>query len=325
MDRNAPTKFNSQAVLTFLGVVAVSLSWGLGAPFAWLASQSLSPGEITWARCGLACLTLSPFLFLDGQTIMRALSLRGRALLFSSGIVLGIHFYLFISGLVYASLATVVTLVAVEPAIIFLVGVLGFKEKVRPTSILGLLLCLIGIFIISTLPHLLAKKLGIETRSIYGDICAVFAVLTYGLYYALNRAFPLTKLTHKLSVSAHPLRLGFSLGAVIYFFATISSGTIALVASWKGSEKLILPSVHIFFTLVGIAVIPTVLGHTLNQIISRRAHPIWISLMSPGETLFALFFGFVFLNQTISSFELIGGFFILVGAGITAWSESNNA
>jgi drug/metabolite transporter (DMT)-like permease len=67
--------------------------------------------------------------------------------------------------------------------------------------------------------------------------------------------------------------------------------------------------------------IPTIGGHTLSQIVSRRAHPIWVSLMSPGETLMSLLIGFLFLGQNLGIHELLGGTLILAGAGCAIAGE----
>ena len=86
--------------------------------------------------------------------------------------------------------------------------------------------------------------------------------------------------------------------------------------------KFVTPDARTLASLVGMGVIPTIIGHTLNQVMSRRVSPVWVSLMSPGETLIALLLGFVVLNQPIHSHELFGGLFILLGAAATSWSET---
>jgi drug/metabolite transporter (DMT)-like permease len=258
--------------------------------------------------------------------------------------MLGLHFFFFVSGVAHASLATAVTLVAVEPALVLLVGVVGFKEKLQWVSFFGVLLCLAGIVVISVLPHFLdrgslASGGLVKDGRTYGDLCAVFAVISYGIYYGLNRAFR----PHELRLAALPgpkqsdLRRGFSLASIIYVFAALSAGLL-MVGSYIQSSGGARPeggwgtgglganwlqmSGPLLAAIIASGLIPTVLGHTLSQIVSRTAHPVWVSLMSPGETLCALMLGYVFLGQGMNGFEGAGGGLILSGVLLTAYGEA---
>ncbi|MGE4231758.1 MAG: DMT family transporter [Bacteriovoracia bacterium] len=302
----------NQNVLSLIGVVAVSFCWGIGGPLCFITTQSLPVEQAAWARCFIAFLGLTPFFISGGLKIFISLPRKAKSLLVLSGVTLGVHFYCFMAGVAHSSLATTVTLVAVEPVLILLVGWLIFKEHLKQSSILGICLCVCGIFITAVLPHILNKNFKSSSRT-YGDICAVLAVLSYGIYYAFNRGF--RKYNHNPT-----LHRSFSLASIIYLFSAISSGIVAAFAYAKGIQFQ-MPSLRVFGALVAVGFIPTILGHTLNQIVSRAANPVWISLMSPGETLTALLLGFVFLGQGISNFDLAGGAFILSGVFISAYSE----
>ncbi len=248
-----------------------------------------------------------------------ALSTRGKALIASSGTLLGIHFYFFVSGIAHASLATAVTLVAVEPVLILAVGVLFFKERLTTASKIGVLSCLIGMFLISALPHLISHSVETTQDRTFGDACAVLAVLTYALYYGLNRSLKAEE--DRLPGAPSPLIRGFGFASVLYLFAAISSGAICYLTQFKMPFSHPSPGHSVWLALIALGFIPTILGHTLNQILSRVANPVWISLMSPGETLISIAIGFVFMNQTLRPFDALGGLFILSGVLITLRGE----
>lgn len=330
-------------MVNFLGVIAVSLCWGLGGPLSWYATQSLSPMAAAFGRCGFAFLGLSPFFLLYGKKIFKALDQTGRNLLVLSGLVLGLHFFLFVAGVAYASLSTAVMLVAVEPVLVLCVGVVWFKEKLTLGSAIGILFCVFGIGVISVLPYLLDGVGTEHTNSsndtfkrAIGDACTVAAVLGYAVYYGLNRAFRskesrLTHLFHHVNSNRKSLVSSFSLASVIYFFAAFSSGLLFLfthqISPMLSDNVYVATSAIDFRTwlaVFGMAFIPTILGHTLNQVVSRRAHPVWVSLMSPGETLMALMIGYVFLGQSLRVYDLWGGLLILFGVGFTLHSEMKN-
>ncbi len=311
---------NSQALLNLLGVLAVSLSWGLGGPLCWLATRQMSVADVTVGRCFFAFLGLVPFFVRDGRSILASLPRKAFVLLVITGLVLGVHFYLFIGGVAYASLATAVTLVAVEPALILLVGVVGFGERLRLESLFGIVLCIAGIFVISVLPHLGEAANRDASPRLYGDICAVAAVVAYATYYGLNRAFRKYETVLPRAISG--LRRSFGLAAIIYFFATLSSGALVIVSHVRDRTPFVLPDGRSLLALIAMGLIPTLLGHTLSQVVSRKAHPIWVSLMSPGETVFALLIGALFLNQTMGRYEASGSILILFGVLLAAYSET---
>jgi drug/metabolite transporter (DMT)-like permease len=307
----------------FLGVLFVSLCWGMGGPVCFFVTQTLSAAETTFGRCAFAFLGLSPFFFTNGIKGFMALSTRGKALLASSGTLLGIHFYFFVSGIAHASLATAVTLVAVEPVLILAVGVLGFKERLTRSSKIGVFSCLVGMVLISVLPHLISHSQEVTHDRTFGDVCAVLAVLTYALYYGLNRS--LKPEEDRLPGAPSPLIRGFGFASVLYLFAAISSGSICYLTQFKTPFTHPAPGHSVWLALIALGFIPTILGHTLNQILSRVANPVWISLMSPGETLISISIGWILLNQTLRPFDALGGMFILAGVLITLRGELKTA
>ncbi len=310
--------------MNLLGVLTVSLAWGLGGPVSYVVTRSLTATETTFGRCGIAFLGLLPFLFLDGRRFFQALSTRGRILLAASGITLGIHFTFFALGVAHSSLSTAVMLIAVEPALILAVGMIAFREKLTWEGALASLFCILGIGVISILPHWGQTEAGAGavTERGAGDLAAVAAVLTYALYYGLNRSFRAEE--QKLaSLQPGPLRRGFGLASIIYFFTAATTGLILLV--FRPLEPV--PATPITTAaiagVIALGFLPTIVGHTLSQIVSRRAHPLWVSLMSPGETVMSLFIGFLFLNQSVTRFEIAGGILIAIGVGIAIHSEAN--
>lgn len=312
------------AFLHLAGVLLVSLCWGLGGPISWFASQELSFLEVTFGRCFFAFLGLSPFFFLEGRKILSRLPTSGKSLLLLSGFVLGIHFSFFVGGIAYASLATAVLLVAAEPVVVLMVGVFGFKEKLKPTSFLGFLFCTAGVLIMTLWPHFATGEFKLASRG-FGDLCAVLAMLTYGGYYATNRAFR----KYDLALANDPalgsdLKRSLSLASIIYFVATLTSFTLMGIFHFNRTYPAQIPTFSALLALVGLGVIPTLIAHTVNQMVSRKAHPIWVSLMSPGETIVALVLGVFFMNQRLQGFEAMGGTMIFLGMVVTTWSESRS-
>jgi drug/metabolite transporter (DMT)-like permease len=310
--------------INLLLVFTVSLAWGFGGPASFFVTRSLTSSQATFGRCGIAFLGLLPFLFRYGLDLFRHLSRKGRILLASSGLTLGIHFYFFVSGVAYASLSTAVMLVAVEPVLILTVGALVFREKITLESLVAILFSICGIGVISILPHLSTLSGAPAQGRGFGDFSAVAAILTYALYYALNRSLKAEE--QALSkVVAGPLTRGFGLASILYSFAAGITGFITLLVHSSEPVPEHAPGTATWIGWIALGFIPTIVGHTLSQIASRRAHPIWISLMSPGETLMSLFIGVLFLNQRMTPHELAGGALIAIGVAIAIHGESKSA
>jgi len=310
-------------LINLLGVLTVSLAWGFGGPASYYVTRNLTSSQATFGRCGIAFLGLLPFLLKDGIKLIPHLSSRARLLIMASGLTLGVHFYCFVSGVAYASLSTAVMLVAVEPVLILSVGVIAFKEKLTLESLIAIGFCVFGISVMSILPHLGSLDGAHSTRGL-GDVAAVAAILTYAVYYGLNRSFKNEEAT-LTALIPNPLRRGFTLASLIYFFAASITGLLMLILSPHEPMPEQAPTLRTVVGLIALGFIPTILGHTLSQIVSRRAHPIWVSLMSPGETVMSLFIGVLFLNQTLSTYEIWGGLLIALGVGIAIYGESKSA
>ena len=73
---------------------------------------------------------------------------------------------------------------------------------------------------------------------------------------------------------------------------------------------------HAAVAILGLAFIPTVIGHTAVQTAARSLSPATVALVSPGETLGGQAIGAWLLHALPTRLETIGAVIIVAGAGL---------
>ena len=295
-----------------------SLAWGSGSPACAVALRELPVSLVVAGRCGGAALVLA--LFLRGRiaTFWTALSRRGRGMSALAGALLGLHFLLFVGGVAYTTLPAAVALVALEPVAIVMAGFVFFGIRPTPRQAVGISVAIAGALGVGfgsfaaagTIPTLGAQ------HSWYGDILAVAAVVVYALYYAVNRGLKadVEAATGTLSETQRDL----SSCAVIYVGATLLALVFSAAVLPFDARPFAAPGPQGYAAVAVLALVPTLIGHTISQLAARAISPVWIALMSPGETLCSVLFSMVFFGVYPSVPEAFGGVLIVLGALIIA-------
>ncbi|HTN89075.1 MAG TPA: DMT family transporter [Sorangium sp.] len=284
-------------------VVLASLAFAASGPLARYA-RPVHPLFIAFGRVALAAAALS---LLDLRSLARsvvALSLRQRAAVLCAGLLLAVHFALFLWGLDRTSLASALSLISLEPLAVVLCAWVFFR--VRPTRIeqAGVLLATAGALII-------ARGAGAGDHRLSGDLMVVGATLVYGLYVSFARALR----------DALPAR---SYAALVYASAALFLAA-ALPAAPGALEGVAPPPAHAVVAIVALALVPTLIGHTAVQAAARRMSPAIVALVSPGETLGGIVIGALWLDAIPTPVEIAGAAVILVGATVAILGSSPSA
>ena len=125
------------------------------------------------------------------------------------------------------------------------------------------------------------------------------AVVVYGLYVAAARSLR----------DALPAR---SYAVSVYGSAAIALAVVLPFVP-RGGEIWPLPP-HAWVAILGLALVPTVVGHTLVQTGSRTLSPSTVALVSPGETIGGMLISLLLMNARPAPLELIGAAVVVVGA-----------
>ncbi|WP_437754900.1 DMT family transporter [Sorangium sp. So ce1389] len=284
-------------------VVLASLAFAASGPLARYA-RPVHPLFIAFGRVALAAAALS---LVDLRSLARsaaALSLRQRAAVLGAGLLLAVHFALFLWGLDRTSLASALSLISLEPLAVVLCAWVFFRVRPTRSEQAGVLLATAGAVII-------ARGAGAGDHRLSGDLMVVGATLLYGLYVSFARALR----------DALPAR---SYAALVYTSAALFLAA-ALPAAPGALEGVAPPPAHAVVAIVALALVPTLIGHTAVQAAARRMSPAIVALVSPGETLGGIVIGALWLDAIPTAVEIAGAAVILVGATVAILGSSPSA
>lgn len=268
-----------------LFVLGASIAFATSGPLARL-SRPEHPVVVAFARCALAAAVLC-------LLSARSLTLRPPRAVFLGGVLLAAHFALFLWGLDETSLPAAIALVSLEPLSVVIAAWALHGDRPRRPELVGVLVATAGGVIVS-------RGAGAGEHRILGDVLVLFAVALYGFYVAVVRhtrdALPAT-----------------AAAALVYLVAaaslalTVAVAPIAIV--WplpKGS----------LLAIGGLALIPTLLGHTAVQAASRVLSPSTVALVSPGESVLGIAIAALLLGARPTWIEALGALVIVAGATI---------
>jgi drug/metabolite transporter (DMT)-like permease len=212
-----------------------------------------------------------------------------------AGVLLAAHFGLFVWGLQQTSLPAAVSLVSLEPLAVVLAAWLLHGVRPRPLEQAGVAVATLGALVMS-------RGAGTGEHRLFGDLLVIAAVLLYGLYIAAARSY-------RRELSAR------SYAALVYGAAALATAIVVALSppSWP-------PPLHSSVAVVGLALVPTVIGHTAVQAAAKIASPSLVALVSPMETLGSLVLGALWLSAWPSGVELAGAAVIVLGVmlGVSA-------
>lgn len=271
-------------------VALASTAFAVSSPIARYARPA-HPLFVAFGRVALASIVLFALDMPGVWRHWRDMTAATRWRIFICGALLGTHFALFQAGLDATSIPAAVSLVSLEPVGVVFAALLFFREFPSHREKVGVVLATIGAAVI-------AFAAGTGEHKLKGDLLVLGSVALFGFYVAAARAIR----------NALPPQHA---GSMIY---AVAAWVILLVLPFFGAFTNVpeLP-LRSFLAIAGIALIPTIIGHTSVQAAARTLPPAIVSLVSPGETLGGLLVAAVFLHEIPKPQEMVGAALILSG------------
>lgn len=276
-------KINPHLALA-IGVIAVSTS------AIFVKVSSAPAGVIAFYRLLLSVLIMSPIFLLKYVSELRLITKRDWLFSIIAGVFLAFHFILWFESLNYTSVASSTVLVTLQPLFAFAGTYLFFKEKFSVKAILAGVIAIIGSVIISW------GDFKISGSALFGDILALIAC-------ALITAYLMFGQTVRKRVSL-----------ITYTFVVYSISAITLFGYVLAMGEPLLPypaSDWIYFILL--AIIPTLLGHTIFNWLVKWLSTSMISMAILFEPIGAAILAYYILSEKIVWTQFLGGMIILAG------------
>jgi len=289
--KNAAPPLNPYAVL-IIGIIGVST----GSIFARLAD---APALVTAAyRMGLAALILIPLAAWKAGDELRNLSVRDIKLAILSGFFLALHFAAWISSLDYTAIANSVVLVNTIPLWVGLFTPLISKDRVSGSTIISIIVSIIGAAIIGFGDFATAGK------ALWGDLLAVCGAVCAAIYLLFGR-----NLRRKLSLLA---------------YIAICYGSAAIIL-WLLVLFLNLPitgySTQTVAAFWAMALISQLIGHSSYNWSLKWFSTSLVAVSLLGEPIGSTLLAYMIFDEGLTWMKLIGGLFILSAIYIAASGE----
>lgn len=287
-------------LVVILGVAAVSF----GSIFTKAAQAP--PLVIAFYRIGLTVLLLAPVTLATGRHELRAMAWRDVAMACLSGFMLALHFATWITSLNYTTIASSTVLVNMHPLFVIAGGYLFYREKVDTRGLVGAALALAGCSIIGI------SDFHIGGRALYGDILAVLGAIFVAGYMLVGRG----------------LRSRISLLPYIVIVYTVAAVTLLLaVLLFNQPLYPYPPATWLMFCLL--ALVPTIMGHTVFNWAFRYVQGAVVSVSILGEPVGATILAYLIFSQVPAVLQLTGGLIIVTGLALfihsTARGNGGNA
>ncbi len=216
-----------------------------------------------------------------------------------SGLFLCLHFSTWITSLKYTSVANSVVLVSTNPIFVALGSFIFLKEKISRLQVGGILLTILGTFILSS------SRSGSAEHDALGNSLALMGAVGGAGYFLLGR-----HLRSRVDTLSY-VSVVYSSTAVFLILITMS-----LNFSFLGYE----PRIYGLFILI--ALVPQVIGHTSFNFALKYLSAIMVSVATLGEPIGASLLAFLLLGEKITAFQAIGGSLILIGVALAMRGES---
>lgn len=264
------------------GVVAISTSAVL------IRLAEAPPLVIAFYRMFFSALFFLPLALKEGRR--QGLAKGQFSLAVGAGLMLALHFALWMTSLEHTSVASSVVLVTTQPLWVFLFSVLFMAEKPTPRMWFGLGVALAGSILVT-----FSQGAGGQSR-LYGNVLAVGGAIMMAGYFLLGR------------------RLRKDLPLAVYSFLVYGSAALVLLVlslAWQLPLVGFTPFTWVMF--LALALIPTVLGHnTLNWAL-KYLPATMVSVSILGEPLGASILAVFVLKEVPSLLEGVGSLITLLG------------
>lgn len=264
-----------------------SISFGTSAIFIRYATEA-SALSLTFFRLSIAAIVMVIFAYSTRSFMMKLTKTEG-LLIVTSGVMLSFHFVTFILAVKFTTVANATFLVNTSPVMLAVLSPVLIRERTTSRERAGVLTATLGI--------LLVANVGNGFRSFgLADISALLAAAFVSLYSIIGRFLR----AHGVSTATYT--------AYVYSVAAI----IALsLAETLGSKTFRTYDATNMVAILGLALVPTMLGHTLYNYSLGSVKAVTANLFPLLEPILASVFAVPLFGEVPTFTQIVGYILIL--------------
>jgi drug/metabolite transporter (DMT)-like permease len=211
-----------------------------------------------------------------------------------AALLLALHFGFWISSLDYTSVAASGVLVSTQPVFVAILGRALLNERPTRAAWGGIALAIAGTVVIA------GADFALDRRAVLGDLLALLGAVWISGYYIL----------------AKMLRASKDLVSYVAVIYAMTAGWLLVGALASGSE-LAGWGTGTWAALAGLALGPTILGHSSLNYALRYMPAFKVNIAILGEPVGAAAWAWLLLSERPSPATWIGGALILIGIFVT--------
>lgn len=270
-------------MLYIIGIIAISFS----SIFVRWSSADVS--VIAMYRLYLTNLLMLPLVW-KYRTELLHLTARQWRLLAASGIMLALHFLLWMSSLRLTTVASSTVILTLEPVIVMLGSYWLFRTKANKMMVAGMSIAMVGSIIIGS------GDFKLSGDALLGDILSFLGAAAVAIHMMIGK-----QLRKDMSAFAYNFWVFFiaATALALYNLARGYSFTGYSAKEWG-----------IFLLL---AIVPTLFGHYLFNWLLKHMSAAAVSMSVLGEPVIASVLAWMLLKEALTAYQLAAGLLILFG------------
>lgn len=247
-------------------------------------------GAAAGYRLLIAIVLMTPFILWKYSGELKKLRSKEWLFSFLSGLFLAIHFVLLFEALNFTSVASTVLFISMQPLFTFVGAYLFMKERLSFLSICGAFIVITGSVIIFW------SDVQVSDMAAFGNVLALLSAMMMSIYLLFGQY--LRKTLSSMSYS-YVVYCTSALCIFIYLIIT--------------REPLIGYSAQNWLTFIALALIPTIMGHSIFNWVVKWVSASIISLSTLFQPITAAILAYFLLREVVSVSQVIGGSVILIG------------
>lgn len=282
----------------FLAILIGVLAAASSSIFTKLAGAP--PMIIAFYRLFFTMLALTPFV-IKSRFKFRDISAKEFGLACLSGVFLALHFSFWITSLNYTTIASSTVLVTMQPLFVIGGGFLIYKETIASRGLLGATVALAGSIIIGI------GDFQLGGMALLGDALAFAGAFFVAGYVLIGRG----------------LRSRLPLLPYVYMVYGVTTVTLFLGNLILFRDPLFSYPGLTWLWFLALALIPTIMGHTVFNWALRYVKAAVVSVSILGESVGATILAYIIFGQVPGPLQLCGGMAVLAGLAVFISGTAN--
>ena len=292
-DHTNTPRLGAGRVMTAMGFAVLALAFA-SIFITELERSAVPPLVIAFYRMAIATALTLPVALAFKWREIATLARKDLGLMVLGGFCLAVHFGAWITSLKYVPIATSIVLVNSHPLFVVIASYFFLGERPARRGLIGIGIGLVGMAVMS---H---DALGSVHLAMKGDGLALLGALAVVGYFIVGR-----KARARISL----------LGYVTPLYAVCS--LFLLIWVLMAGNRLAPYGAEVWAYLGALAVVPTVIGHTVFNWALKHVRPTAISLAFLGEPVIASVLALIFFAQRPPLATFVGGALVLAGVYLT--------